>query len=53
MLPVRDLDPTEIRYLNRELLAERVTKLQAERAALYAEIEALRAALADQAKESA
>lgn len=49
-IPERDLEPMEIRYLSRDLLAERVTKLQVERAALYAEIKALREALAERAE---
>jgi cell division protein FtsB len=52
-MTVRDLDQTELKYLNRDLLAERVAKLQAERAALEAEIKALREALAEQAPVSA
>ncbi len=46
-MTVRDLEPMEIRYLSRDLLAERVTKLQQERAELEAEIKALREALAE------
>jgi hypothetical protein len=52
-MTVRDLEPMEIRYLSRELLADRVTQLQSERAALEAEIKALREALAERTEVGA
>lgn len=52
-MTVRDLEPMEIRYLSRELLAERVVALQAERAQLESEIKALREALAERAEVKA
>lgn len=52
-MTVRDLDPTEIRYLSRDLLADRVTKLQAERAVLESEVKALRELISQMHKEDA
>ncbi|GAA0529378.1 hypothetical protein GCM10010172_07570 [Paractinoplanes ferrugineus] len=46
-MTVRDLEPIELRHLDRDLLAERVAELQEERADLEAEIKALREKLAE------